>query len=90
MYYDLDSVSLEKYDNGQLLMYSNNNEDLILVVEKTEYYSVKIAGLPTMKPTDKSFYINTMIDDKHLEPISEETHPEIFFKLGFRFENKKD
>ncbi len=88
MYYDLDKVALEKYQNGQLLYYTPTSEiwsdrPSIIIVERSGGYTAKIPGLPTETRIDPH-YVNGQIEDSEVFPISEDTHPEIFVKMGFR------
>ncbi len=88
MYYDLDKVALEKYEDGQLLYYTPSNsiwEDKpsIIIVERSGGYHAKQPGLPTETRIDPH-YVNGQITDYEVFPISEDSHPEIFVKMGFR------
>lgn len=92
LYYDLDKVSMEKYNDGQLLLYTpkiDKGSKTILVVEKMNGYSAKFPGLPKETGVDP-FYINGNIESDEIIPISEDSHPEIFVKLGFSIERKED
>jgi hypothetical protein len=88
MYYELEEITADKYDDGQMLYYTPNNniwsdKPSIIIVEKKDGYSAKIPGMPTVEGID-SHYINGRVRDNEVFPISEDSHPEIFIKFGFR------
>jgi len=88
MYYDLEEIALDKYEDGQVLYYTPNNEiwsdkPSLIIVERKSGYTAKLPGLPSTDEVD-THYINGRITDNEVFPISEDSHPEIFIKLGFR------
>lgn len=87
MYYDLEEIALDKYEDGQILYYTPNSEiwadkPSLIVVERKNGYTAKLPGLPSTDEIDMH-YINGRITDDEVFPISVDSHPEIFVKLGF-------
>jgi len=83
MYYDLDDPLKDKFKDGQLLLYSKQGDISIIEVESKPGYDAKYLGLPS-EDRDDSYYITGLIKEDEVEPISIDTHPEIFVKLGFQ------
>jgi len=82
MYYDLDEALKVKFKDGQLLLYSKQGDTAIIEVESKPGYDAKYLGLPSEDRSD-SYFVNGLIKEDEVEPISIETHPEIFVKMGF-------
>jgi len=87
MYFDLAEDIINLYEDGQVLYYTPSNEiwagkPSLVVVEKKKGYSAKLSGLPSFDEPD-NHYIKEVIIGDEVYPISEDSHPELFIKLGF-------
>jgi len=91
-YYNTDRRIRDTYDNGQFLLFTPKSTSIhslgklsktsVVIVEKMKGYEAKFPTLKTETEIDP-YYPYGEISFEEVEPISLESHPEIFIKLGF-------
>ena len=87
MYYDLSKKIMKDFDEGQIFYYSPSIsidmeiKSSIIIYEVSGGYSARDILSPKEIIIDP-YYVNTEVKSNEIEPISVETHPEIFFKYG--------
>ena len=87
MYYDLSKKIMKEFDEGQVFYYSPSTsidieiKSSIIIYEVSGGYSARDILSPKETITDPH-YVATEVNSDEVEPISVETHPEIFFRYG--------